>query len=112
MRFLLTTLIVLFSVFLSEGQAQVDRSEGAVNQILRVYPNPATSFVNLEFQQSFDKGFSLQVYNFLGKKMYESSNVNQRTSLNLSDYLRGVYIYQLRDRNGKMVESGKFHVSK
>ncbi len=112
MRILLTTLIVLFSVFISNGQAQTGRPEGAASQILHVYPNPATTIVNLEFKQSFDKGYSLQVFSFLGKKMYESSNVNQRTSLNLSDYLRGVYIYQLRDRNGKMVESSKFYVSK
>ncbi len=44
--------------------------------------------------------------------MYEKINADQRTSINLSEFNRGVYIYQLRNRAGKMVESGKFQVSK
>jgi hypothetical protein len=32
--------------------------------------------------------------------------------VNLSDFIRGVYIFQLRDQNGKVVDSGKFQVSK
>jgi hypothetical protein len=53
------------------------------------------------------------VFSFLGRKMYETANISQRiTTLSLTDYNRGVYVYQLRDRNGKLVESGKFQVSK
>jgi hypothetical protein len=44
--------------------------------------------------------------------MYELNNITQRITVNLTDYNRGVYIYQLRDRTGKLVESGKFQVSK
>jgi hypothetical protein len=84
----------------------------AADPILRFYPNPATSFVTFDFQHGFDKGYSIQVFSFLGKKMYESSNINNRTTLTLSDYNRGIYIYQLRDKTGKLVESGKFQVSK
>lgn len=80
--------------------------------VLRTYPNPAVSNITLDFQRNFDKGYTIQVYNFLGRKMYEAVNVGQRTSINLSDYTRGVYVYQLYDRGGKMVESGKFQVSK
>lgn len=86
-------------------------TDGAAS-IVRFYPNPATSYVTFDFQKTYDKGYSIQIYSFLGKKMYEESNMNQRTVINLSDYSRGVYIYQLRDRSGKMVESGKFQVSK
>ena len=86
-------------------------ADGAAS-IMHFYPNPATSYVTFDFQKTYDKGYSIQIYSFLGKKMYEVSNMNQRTVINLSDYSRGVYIYQLRDRSGKMVESGKFQVSK
>lgn len=44
--------------------------------------------------------------------MYEATNIPQRTTLNLSEFGLGVYIYQLRDKTGKLVESGKFQVSK
>jgi hypothetical protein len=47
-----------------------------------------------------------------GRKMYELTNIADRTTINLSDFNRGVYIYQLRDKTGRLVESGKFQVSK
>lgn len=85
---------------------------GAANPIVRLYPNPATSIVNLDLGAALNKGYSIRVFSFLGRKMYESSNITQRITLSLTDYNRGVYIYQLRDRTGKLVESGKFQVSK
>lgn len=110
-KLLLILTVVLFTTFCANAQSRV---AGGVDPslVLRFYPNPATSFVNFDFEKSYDKGYSIQIYNFLGRKMYETTNVNQRTTLDLTDYTRGVYVYQLRDRSGRMVESGKFQVSK
>ncbi|TCZ68652.1 T9SS type A sorting domain-containing protein [Flaviaesturariibacter aridisoli] len=80
--------------------------------MLRFYPNPATTQITFDFSRSYDRGYTIQVFNFLGRKVFEAGNVGQRTAVNLTDYLRGVYIYQLWDKNGKLVESGKFQVSK
>lgn len=103
--------IILFISFTSPVYAFI--APQAADPILRFYPNPATSFVNFDFQKSFDRGYSIQVYNaILGKKMYEANNINERTTLNLTDFNRGIYIYQLYDRTGKMIESGKFQVNK
>lgn len=83
------------------------------SSIVRFYPNPATSVINFDFQKAFAQGFSLQIYNaILGRKMYESANMPERTVINLTDFSRGVYIYQLHDKTGRMVESGKFQVAK
>ncbi|MDQ3847062.1 MAG: T9SS type A sorting domain-containing protein, partial [Bacteroidota bacterium] len=60
----------------------------------------------------FDKGYSIQVYNMLGKLVYEAKNITQRTTINLSDFTRGLYIYQLRDQSSRILETGKFQVSK
>ena len=109
-RFLLIVSIILFTAV--QPKAQTRNSSQDAGPIVRFYPNPATSFVKFDFQQLYDKGYSIQVYSFLGRKMYESANVNPSNTINLSDYTRGVYIYQLRDRSGRMVESGKFQVSK
>jgi hypothetical protein len=48
----------------------------------------------------------------MGKKVYEIKNTPSRMNLSLSDFYRGIYIYQLRDKNGQMLESGKFQVAK
>ncbi len=79
---------------------------------LRFYPNPATTAVTFDFQKNYEKGYSIQIFSFLGKKMYEANNLSQRTIINLTEFNRGVYIYQLFDKHGKMIESGKFQVSR
>jgi len=86
---------------------------GTQTSILRFYPNPATTNITFDFQRSFDKGYSIQIYNaVLGRKMVEQSNVTEKTTIDLSNFTRGVYVYQLVDRTGKLIETGKFQVSK
>jgi hypothetical protein len=87
-------------------------AQEATAKIIKFYPNPATSIINFDFQKGYDKSYNFQIYNFLGKKVYEISNVTPRTIVNLSDFYRGVYIFQLKDKSGKMIDSGKFQVSK
>jgi Secretion system C-terminal sorting domain len=106
-------LLILFISFLTIAQlpAQGLRSNpGGPN--LRFYPNPAITSVTFDFLKNYEKGYTIKIFSFLGKKMYEASNLDQRTTVNLSDFDRGVYIYQLFNRNNKMIESGKFQVSR
>ena len=80
---------------------------------VRFFPNPATSIINFEFTKSSPEAvYTLQVYNFIGKKVNEIVVTNNKTSLSLDNYFRGVYIFQLRDKTGKIIESGKFQVVK
>ena len=81
--------------------------------IVRFYPNPATTVINFDFQKSYQQGYSIQIFNaILGRKMYDQVNMPERTIIQLSDFPRGMYIYQLRDKSGRLVESGKFQVAK
>ena len=111
------TCLILLLVFSSAGMSQ-DRSvqssvpSSYTARYVRFYPNPATTFINIEFQHSLLKSSSFQVYNFLGKKVIEMPDIANRTRIDLTGYSRGIYIYQLRDKNGKIIESGKFQVEK
>lgn len=112
------TLLILSTILLLSiaSRAQVSRSNPVPDEqqkiVLKVYPNPAVSYITFDFQKGFEKGSLIQVYNFLGKKIFETQDLSEKTTLNLADYNRGVYIYHLLDRGGKVVESGKFQVSK
>ncbi len=44
--------------------------------------------------------------------MAELKPTEQKITVALTDYYRGVYIFQLRDVQGNIVESGKFQVVK
>ena len=79
---------------------------------VKFYPNPAVSIINFEFKKDYDKSYSLLIYNFIGKKIIELKASEQKITVPLSAFYRGVYIFQLRDAVGNIVESGKFQVVK
>jgi len=111
-KILLILSIILLTAFYSEAQSARTSLIDPGQKALKIYPNPATSYITFDFDKTPEKGYSIQIYSFLGKKMYENQNLTSKTTVNLSDFNRGVYIYHLIDRSGKIIESGKFQVSK
>jgi hypothetical protein len=98
----------------SQGQSlRTTPSSDGGDRIVKLYPNPAQSYITFDLQSNYKSGLIVQVYNgLMGKKMYESQNIPQKFTLNLSDFTRGVYIYHLVDVTGKIIETGKFQVSR
>ncbi len=82
-------------------------------KILKVYPVPATTQIHFQLQHSNNEGsFEIIVYNFLGKTVDKITGFQGQKTLSLKDYYSGIYIYQLRDNKGRLIESGKFNVVK
>jgi hypothetical protein len=104
---------VLLLVLLVAGVCAFSRSDkweaGSVS-VVKCYPNPAISFINFEFTNEIDKSYTLYIYSFVGRKMYEQPVTGKKIVVTLSDYYRGIYVFQLRDRSGRIVETGKFQV--
>ena len=48
----------------------------------------------------------------MGKKMYDVKKTPNRITINLEDFFRGIYIFQVRNNNGTIIQSGKFQVVK
>jgi Secretion system C-terminal sorting domain len=110
-------LVILMVVFSAAGVKAQSRlatfPDNGSAATVRFYPNPAVSYITFEdILKKYDKNYSIQVFNFLGKKVYEFSLGDQKNIVNVSDFFRGIYIFQLRDPTGKIVESGKFQVNK
>jgi hypothetical protein len=98
--------------FTSFAQNKTQGSGEPVAKMIKPYPIPATTAINFDFLYGYDKSFSLQIYNFMGKKVNEVNKVPPRINIPLDDFYRGIYIYQLRDKDGKIIDSGKFQVVK
>ncbi len=81
-------------------------------RIVQFYPNPATSYIIFDLSAVSDKNYTLQIYNFIGKKISETKITTSRTSISLENFYRGLYVYQLRNKAGQIIESGKFQVSR
>lgn len=108
---LIIILNFLFGItFTSFAQIKQGIAEDATAKVLKLFPNPATSDINFELKGAYDKSYTLQLFNFMGKKVYEQIPASQRINLSLNGFYRGVYIYQLRDRFGKIIDSGRFQV--
>lgn len=114
MRIFYTLSIILLSTLSAKSQERPTSlpASAPATRIIKFYPNPAVSYINFEFQKNYEQELNFQIINFLGKKVLEINNVSPKTQVNLSDFYRGVYIFQLRDKNGKVIDSGKFQVSK
>jgi hypothetical protein len=107
-------LFILIGInFTSFAQNKIAPGDPAATaKMIRFYPNPASSVITFEFLRAYDNSYSLQVYNFMGKKVHDIKKTPSRITLNLDDYYRGIYIFQLRDKNGSIIQSGKFQVVK
>lgn len=114
MKIFYTLSIILFVTLQAKSQDRnpSNPDKDPVAKIVKFYPNPATSFITFDFQKGYDNSYTLQIINFVGKKVQDISKITPKTTVNLADFYRGVYIFQLRDRNGKLIDSGKFQVVK
>ncbi len=112
--FYILLLIMFFFTAGADAQSRIPGfPDNGTNATVRFYPNPASSFITFEdIARKYDKNYTIQLFNFLGKKVYEFNLADQKYIVNLSDFFRGIYIFQLRDPSGKIVESGKFQVNK
>lgn len=79
---------------------------------IKFFPNPAVSKITFSFEGTYEKNSTFQIFNFIGKKVLEMPSVLPTTVVDLTDFYRGVYIFQVRDKAGKVVESGKFQVAR
>ena len=105
--------ILIFIVGLqASSTAQVRHVANDLVKTVKFYPNPATSFINFEFAENYNDSYTLVIFNFIGKKVEDLKVSDQKITVSLTDFYRGVYIFQLRDKQGNIIESGKFQVVK
>ena len=106
-------LILIIGInFTSFAQSKSPAQCEPIAKLIKPYPIPATTAINFDFLYGYDKTFSLQIYNFMGKKVHEINKILPRMYMPLEDFYRGIYVYQLRDKEGNIIESGKFQVVK
>ncbi|MFI5152406.1 MAG: T9SS type A sorting domain-containing protein [Chitinophagales bacterium] len=104
--------IILLTTAQVKSQTRSNFSPDPDLKVIKFYPNPAISVITFDFQKSLDKSYTFQIYNFLGKKVYEAPSLDEKTMVNLSEFFRGVYIFQLKDQAGRIIQTGKFQVIK
>ena len=111
LKFIISVFFV-FASCLVFGQARMNTELPSSGKWAQFYPNPASNFINFDPIRVNESGHSLHIFNFMGRKIHEIKNFNSHTSIDLQRYFRGIYIYQIRNRKGYVLESGKFQIVK
>ena len=75
------------------------------------FPNPAVTYITFEFKETIRRGTQIQMFSFLGRQVKTIQATAQKTTVNISDLTRGVYVFQVRDPDGRIIESNKFQVA-
>ncbi len=74
---------------------------------LKIYPNPASQMISIEFNESAAPVLEIQLFNALGKMLYQSEmDGSGLQTIDLSGYEKGLYF--IRIKGDDFTESGKF----
>ena len=111
-RFIYIFTFIIGLTFTSFAQSKPAGSGDGEAKLIKCYPIPATTVIYFDFQRSYEKTYTFQVFSFIGKKVYEVVNTPQRIIIPLAEFYRGFYYYKLLDKNGEFLESGRFIVVK
>ena len=107
---------ILLSIILLTSTQAKSQAKGPMPdpepRIVKFYPNPAVSFITFEVAKEPNKSYTLQIFNFLGRKVKDVTDITSKTVVNLSELVRGIYIFQLKESNGRVTDSGIFQVNK
>jgi hypothetical protein len=88
---------VQFNSFLSVEASKID---------FNVYPNPATSTLNISISEN---NTSISIFDIVGKNVSEMELLNGNNTLNIENLNPGVYFYSIK-RNGNIIETKKLVV--
>jgi uncharacterized protein (DUF2249 family) len=74
-----------------------------------IYPNPNNGLVNITLTNALSQNSTLQIYDALGKLVYEQKLSNEVNSINISHLQNGLYMYKILSntevvKNGKMIK--------
>ena len=81
-------------------------SELSDNQLVKVYPNPATDVVWFENTSNEFTSFDIEIFNALGAKIHGISGANYKAEWQSIGQPAGVYFYKISDE-GVLIDSGK-----
>jgi len=73
-----------------------------------IYPNPATSIINISLGASAPANYTEDIYNTSGTLIKQASESSNTFTEDISNYKLGVYIIELKDTNGNLLGKSKF----
>jgi hypothetical protein len=71
--------------------------------IVKVYPNPAQSTINIECINATGAGVkTISIFNVLGRKVFTGQMGKQKISVDITNFSKGMYILQVEDGTNRL----------
>lgn len=74
--------------------------------IFSIYPNPASEEINIQ-NLNFNNGNEIEIYSMLGEKIYFSNLKSKLTTIDISNFRKGVYIVEMKNASRKSFSTKK-----
>lgn len=78
--------------------------------LVSVYPNPASEHILFQFDNT--SGEYIEIYDVMGKLVKSVTARASNQKVNIKSLTNGIYFYQLVDKSRKMIDRGRFSISK
>jgi hypothetical protein len=69
-----------------------------------VFPNPSSGIFNLVLNHETTNNFRFEVYDLLGKRILTGVPVTKNTTIDLSEFNKGIYLLQLINETNRFVQ--------
>jgi hypothetical protein len=70
---------------------------------LKIYPNPTQHLITIDSQNNLIKNASIQVINVLGKTLVQEKVKTQKTTINLNNFAKGIYLVKFTNELGSKI---------
>ncbi len=120
MRKILLLILVTFTIgtssVRSENSEQIQPDSSIINiqeiQKLKLYPNPASTYLFIDYDVLFVKEAKLQIYNSIGAVVYTKKLEEKKGNIkvSVSDFKNGLYFCSLQI-DGKLLNTRKILIN-
>lgn len=80
----------------------VIQKSNIINKV-NIYPNPTNGIITIDLGETNLKNANLKVITLLGKEVYNKQVTTPKTTLNLNNYSKGIYLLKFSNQNGSKV---------
>ena len=77
-----------------------DAGEIYDNMGIQLYPNPAKKMLNIKLNESINNRISIQIFDFLGRQVYQPYLKEKSCQISIEDLDSGVYFILMKSPDG------------
>ena len=79
-------------------------NEKLIEASIKIFPNPAENEFTIQFQ-NIDNVKNLEIYNVLGKRVYQNTSINSVLKIDSARFAKGVYLVKAFSKDNKVFHS-------